>query len=265
MDQNKFSKVKSFVKKEGFYLVLFLCLCVIAVVSVVTMNINKNKEATSENPGSEFSITTNQNNEQEIADATQKQNADRVNNDSATNNDASVKNTSDNQKADTSAVSASTNVANSVQYLNPIDDAILLRGYTFGTTKEGDISKQIKFSDGNWRTVRGIDIKAELGSKVKAVANGTVGFVGIRDGRSEYGQRIEVADENGLVVMYENLDPNILVKEGDKVTAGQVIGAVGNTATTFTKEFGDHLTIEIFNPSTGLLLDPTDYLQLKTQ
>ena len=44
MNKNKKDKVKDFFRKEGFYLVLFLCLCIIATVAVVTTKRNKTLE-----------------------------------------------------------------------------------------------------------------------------------------------------------------------------------------------------------------------------
>ena len=40
MDQNKKNKVKDFFRKEGFYLVLFVCLCIVATVAAFTIRKN---------------------------------------------------------------------------------------------------------------------------------------------------------------------------------------------------------------------------------
>jgi len=38
---NKFNKFKQFIKKEGFYVVLFVCLCAVATVAAITAGGNK--------------------------------------------------------------------------------------------------------------------------------------------------------------------------------------------------------------------------------
>ncbi|MGV2687202.1 M23 family peptidase, partial [Clostridium perfringens] len=75
MDQNKKDKVKDFFRKEGFYLVLFLCLCVIATVAVVTTKRNKALEQ-SNKAENEFTLNIDDKSTSEV----QKQNADRVEN-----------------------------------------------------------------------------------------------------------------------------------------------------------------------------------------
>ena len=53
MNQNKKNKVKDFLRKEGFYLVLFVCLCIVATVAAFT--IRKNSEITT------YTVTEQQN------------------------------------------------------------------------------------------------------------------------------------------------------------------------------------------------------------
>ena len=72
MNKNKKDKVKDFFRKEGFYLVLFVCLCVIATVTVVTVKNNN----TVENNQTSDEFTLN-NDEKEVSEI-QKQNAERV-------------------------------------------------------------------------------------------------------------------------------------------------------------------------------------------
>ena len=73
MHVNKKDKVKDFFRKEGFYLVLFLCLCVIATVAIVTTKRNKSLEE-SNKAQSEFTLNINENETSEV----KKQNAERV-------------------------------------------------------------------------------------------------------------------------------------------------------------------------------------------
>ena len=73
MDQNKKNSIKNFFRKEGFYLVLFLCLCLVATVAVITA---KNNSAVKNEKENEFTLNIDEENVSE----TQKQNAERVEN-----------------------------------------------------------------------------------------------------------------------------------------------------------------------------------------
>ena len=41
MDKKLFNKTLNFFKKEGFYVILFVCLCIVATVAVITAKNNK--------------------------------------------------------------------------------------------------------------------------------------------------------------------------------------------------------------------------------
>lgn len=75
----------------------------------------------------------------------------------------------------------------------------------------------------------GIDIKAPLGTPVKAVSNGTVIYAGEGNGLdSGFGKAVFIDHKDGLVSSYTHLN-NVSIKNGAKVKAGDVIGAVGKT------------------------------------
>ncbi|MDI6840851.1 MAG: peptidoglycan DD-metalloendopeptidase family protein [bacterium] len=71
----------------------------------------------------------------------------------------------------------------------------------------------------------GIDIKAEYGTPVVAVADGEVAYEGIFLG---YGKIVLLDHKNGFHTLYAHLS-EILVTKGDKVKKGEVIGKVGTT------------------------------------
>ena len=79
----------------------------------------------------------------------------------------------------------------------------------------------------DWRTHDGIDIAAELGTQVKAAANGRVAEIRTDD---LYGTTVVLSHRDGLVSIYSNLAAQPTVSVGDNVGVGQVIGAVGDTA-----------------------------------
>lgn len=87
MDQNKKNKVKDFFRREGFYVVLFVCLCLVATVAAFTVRKNSiSKEQNKVN--NELSLNEADDNISSKTDSNfNKQNAERVeNNDELANN-----------------------------------------------------------------------------------------------------------------------------------------------------------------------------------
>jgi hypothetical protein len=91
----------------------------------------------------------------------------------------------------------------------------------------------------------GVDIAAPLYTPVRAVATGTVKWVGW-DGN--YGEKVFL-DNGGFQTQYAHLSA-ILVEMDQMVTAGEVIGLVGSTG----KSTGPHLHLEWW--SAGIPQDP---------
>ncbi len=106
----------------------------------------------------------------------------------------------------------------------------------------------------DWRTHEGLDIAAVQGTPVSAVQSGTVTAVYEDD---FLGSVVVVSHEGDLSTLYANLAENPGVTVGESVSAGQVIGQVGNTALLETAE-EDHLHFEVF--SEGISIDPLNYL-----
>ena len=79
----------------------------------------------------------------------------------------------------------------------------------------------------DWRTHAGTDLAAPAGSPVKAAEAGTVLAVFEDD---LLGTTVTLDHGSGWVSHYANLDPELKVAPGDRVSAGQVIGSVGKTA-----------------------------------
>ncbi|MGH6828654.1 MAG: murein hydrolase activator EnvC family protein [Rhizomicrobium sp.] len=72
----------------------------------------------------------------------------------------------------------------------------------------------------------GINIAAPMDTPIHAAASGTVTYVG--DELKAYGNLILIRHEDGYVTAYAHAD-RILVRRGDKVGKGQVIGYSGAT------------------------------------
>jgi len=106
----------------------------------------------------------------------------------------------------------------------------------------------------DWRTHDGLDIAAALGEHVLAVSGGTVQSVYTDD---LYGVTVVIDHGDGLVSRYANLAETPTVYAGSVVSAGEVIGAVGDTALCETGEVTHlHLSMSLGGES----VDPGDYL-----
>lgn len=97
---------------------------------------------------------------------------------------------------------------------------------------------------------RGLDIAAKTGTPIKAAADGTVTYSGTMSG---YGNLLRIDHGNGITTYYGHCS-KLYKKEGEKVKAGDVIAAVGNTGNST----GSHLHFEIRR--NGEYLNPAKYI-----
>ena len=79
----------------------------------------------------------------------------------------------------------------------------------------------------------GLDFRGAFGAPIHAAADGTVSFVGQIRG---YGNVVEVSHGNGLLTRYAHMSKT-MAKVGQRVAAGDVIGAIGSTG----RSTGPHL------------------------
>ncbi len=82
----------------------------------------------------------------------------------------------------------------------------------------------------------GVDFRSNTGDPVRATANGTVTVAGWNGG---YGKMVEIDHGNGISTRYGHLS-EILVKPGQSVRGGQLVGRVGSTG----RSTGPHLHYE---------------------
>ena len=127
-----------------------------------------------------------------------------------------------------------------------------LNGVTLSVTP---ISGTITSRFGNMESIRssghsGLDIGAPKGTKIKVAASGTVTFSGYSGG---YGNVVKVSHGNGIMTYYAHCSA-LYVKQGQTVTAGDVIAAVGSTGNST----GNHLHFEVVK--NGVSLNPQHYL-----
>ena len=106
----------------------------------------------------------------------------------------------------------------------------------------------------DWRVHNGVDIAAEADAQVCAAADGEV-YTVYED--ETMGMTVVIRHDGGYTTKYASLAETVAVKPGDQVTAGQVIGAVGNTA-LMESAVGDHLHFGV--TCDGKPVNPMDFL-----
>ncbi|MEG0774451.1 M23 family metallopeptidase [Clostridium sp.] len=224
---NKFNNFKQFIKKEGFYVILFVCLCAVATVAAITAGGNKD---TAMNPPVEQKETT-------VTEPKDPQDALQVKEDIKPVPNVQVQNK-------TQAVSNTENKS----FVNPVKGS-LGRAYS---------EDPVKFKTTNdHKTHPAMDIKAEKGASVVATLDGVVKNVD----RDTEGIYVEIDHQNGLITKYANLDEKLAIKKGDKVKASQEIGKVGDTTNLAYEEYGTYLHFEVLKD--GKNVDPATYVSYK--
>ncbi len=107
---------------------------------------------------------------------------------------------------------------------------------------------------GDWRTHSGVDLSAEVGQEVVAACGGTV--ISVQDDVL-LGRTVTVDCGSGLTTLYGNLAADVAVTAGDTVSAGDPIGAVGETASGERNETAWlHFAVE----QDGEPVNPMEYL-----
>ncbi len=133
--------------------------------------------------------------------------------------------------------------ASAIPLGKPLNGRITSR---FGKRRD-PLNGRVSFHDG-------IDIRGRRGAKIYATANGIVTLAGYNGG---YGNYVEVQHGDGYKTAYAHMK-KILVKRGQRVHRGDIIGLVGNTG----RSTGPHLHYEIRRNDTPL--NPAKYMYVAT-
>lgn len=123
----------------------------------------------------------------------------------------------------------------------------------FGVITSGYGHRENPFTGENVESHKGLDIRGRYGEIVKSTASGNVTFAGRRGG---YGKCIVIDHRNGFETYYGHLS-SILVREDQKVNAGDEIGKIGSTG----RSTGPHLHYEIHK--NGKIINPRSFLTLE--
>ena len=251
MDKNKKNKVRDFLRKEGFYLVLFVCLCVVATATAIAIK-NNNSEKKANNNENEFTLNVEEKVDSNASEV-KKQNAERVeNNDQLAEEQTTQEVATDEQEiaqTEDEDLSMVSNTNTEVVFALPVEGTIA-RNF-------GNMVRIQENEDGAVdQTRKGIDLNASVGTVVRAAAEGRVEEVSENVTDGTY---VIVTHANGLKTKYCNLSDDVKVAVGDYLEQQAEIGTVGNTSEIFTSQVcGDVLNLQL-EDANGLDIDPTSY------
>lgn len=201
-------KFKNLIKKGSFYVVLFVCLLVITTVAIYTGG--KKAKNVKQPPVANNTVDDKAEiNGQLIPDA------DLVKKEEETKKEEASKKEETVNKEESVATAAKP----SNEFINPVDKGVITRTF--------NIAPRIE-SEGKVANVyKGMDIEIPVGTEVKSATNGVV--IAAKAGDSKIGNYVLVECSDGMKILYGNLDKDIKVKSGDKITQGTVMGKVGNS------------------------------------
>ncbi len=138
-----------------------------------------------------------------------------------------------------SSSSSSGSSTGSGRLLRPIPGAI-----------ESGFGMRVHPITGKTRMHNGLDMHGNAGDPIRAAAAGKVIFAGVKGG---YGNAVMIDHGGGMVTLYAH-QSKLLVKEGQRVDAGDVIGLIGSTGLST----GPHLHFEV--RINGAPVDAAKYL-----
>ena len=232
--QGKYSKHNK--KGRTFYIVLSACFVVLTAAAVLTYNGIKDLMSKDETAGVVDSVQVpdpkneSQNEEDSLKFFEQ---------DLKEGSDDYITTEEKNETVETKASKAGVIV-------NPTEQKEILKKYS---NSNPVYSKT--FND--WRVHNAIDIKAEQGSKVKAITDGTVKEI---YDDPLFGQTIVVEHDGGFLAYYSGLGNTTLVNVNDKVEAGQDIGSINDIPSEKADGYHLHLAIK----KDDAFIDPLEIL-----
>lgn len=133
------------------------------------------------------------------------------------------------------------NITSTIPQGSPVADGYLSSAYGY----------RIDPFNGKRTFHSGIDLAAKKGTKVVAVADGIVSFIGKRD---DYGELVELDHGNGYVTRYAH-NAEIIVKTGDRIKKGEALALMGTTG----RSTGPHVHFEVLRE--GTKIDPYKFVQ----
>ena len=138
--------------------------------------------------------------------------------------------------------------------INPYtDQSVTIGKYFYDYQADADKQKKsIIYHADTYMQNSGVDFVSPNTFDVVAVLNGTV--TDVKEDET-LGKIVEIKHDHNYITIYQSLS-EVLVKKGDNVNQGQVVGKSGTNE--LDKEIGNHLHFEFY--ANGQVVDPTLYL-----
>ena len=214
--QDRMERFRLFLQNNGFYVVLVVSLLLVGG-AIAVLALTQNKDQTAETPQEENPIViVGQSNDQHLSDVLEAPKSTQV--PTATlipkTTFAPLVTLEPATPAPTAKPASTTSKA-----APPVDGTVIF-GFAIDKLLYSVTLDQ-------WTTHAAVDIAADAGTPVKSVFSGTVEKVEKDDA---LGYTVRVQHSNGRTTVYANLNEDVRVGAGDKVSAGDVLGTVGTSA-----------------------------------
>ena len=228
-------KIKHFFTGKGFYIALAFCLVGAGVASWIAVDktldsltdqssVPVEDSQSSSQSRQEWSFASQDGNEDDKTVGKNQEGVSRSSAESGSSGGSSSASSSSSSSQQQSASSDNSEQQTLFNQSAPSAYVLPIDGEVFNGFSNGELVKNETLKE--WRTHDGIDIKAEQGAQVLAVADGKVSKV-YKD--QMWGTVVEITHGGKIVSYYYGLGENVLVKEGDKVEIKTPVGTLGNT------------------------------------
>ncbi|MGE5614129.1 MAG: peptidoglycan DD-metalloendopeptidase family protein [Bacillota bacterium] len=267
--------IKEFLDKKGFYVILLLCIAVVAGTAIFVSTRNaiskqpdydaRNIDETEDGLLAE-NVGLNQSEELNAQEPEDTQASAAAGQQSDIGNPASINNSESESAAKIKDDENKTNKQDETDTKpksdpKPSKSSTPVKKQSFKMPVSGEVilefakdklvySKTLE----EWRTHPGVDLAAERGTPIAAVADGVV-----CDVRNEkyYGISVIIDHGDGLKTLYRNLASDDTVVVNQKVRQGEIIGSIGDTAMDESSD-PPHLHFEVLKDDVNV--DPMAYL-----
>ncbi|MBZ2174802.1 M23 family metallopeptidase [Schnuerera sp. xch1] len=271
-------KLKKFIEKDGFYLILFICVCIVAITAVWASKVNLDKsdeDNLSQNEEDFIIVDDELETENSVETSTEDEKIDEKESDEEETGkekteekpkeeETEEKTSEETEEEKVNDEKADEEILDEELDEDPTTEEIATasnQSNRMGAPVMGKISTE--YTDDNliysetleeWTSHKGVDIVVEEGARVLAALSGTISEV-YND--PLWGMITIIDHGNGLLTKYANLSTEELLSEGVAVNEGDPIGKVGKTATV-EMMMDPHLHFEVIKDGTNV--DPEDHL-----
>lgn len=240
-EQSSSGAFRKFFQEKGYYIVLFLCILAVGISGYIFIKsaVSEKNSLSDETLSVATTTTVPQSGQTAAPSASARDTEDASAGAEAVLPESSVPASTPVGDDGVREAAASVRVA-------PVSGTELL-GYSMDKLSYNPTTR-------DWRTHDGVDLSAVSGTPVKAACAGTVSAVY----DDEFlGTTVVISHADGHATHYANLAAAPTVSTGDSVEAGDVIGAVGDTALLETGEESHlHFAVYLY----GDPVDPAEYL-----